>query len=387
MRILFVASDTNPFGSFTNGDIQRTRLLLKACSLLGEVEVVSFLNNVISDLDGVKVVYSNSLDHMPKPNGRIGKWLSVGPWGGLQSLIPVNRERERVIDDIVRHGHYDLIVTRYLFRACACGLLKYKEKLVLDFDDDPRFFFLSAITPESSFFRKLRLNLAARKVKRITDRTIPSLQAAFFAELRASQLFRGTYLPNIPYYQVSCPDADFNVMPRRLLFVGLLDYAPNRDGIDRFLEKVYMPLRERMPQVEFEIVGYLSQSAVKTRWLQYPGVRLAGFVDDLRVKYEESHVVVVPVYICGGTNIKVLEAMQMNRACVTTKEAYAKMNGCFQKNMDLYVADTDLEFVDALCALLSDEQLNRKVAHNGKSVMEQYFSLDAFYEIVKNAMV
>ena len=114
---------------------------------------------------------------------------------------------------------------------------------------------------------------------------------------------------------------------------------------------------------------------------------MTGFVDDLKQEYIQSHVVVVPVYRCGATNIKLLEAMAMNRACVTTMQAYERVQDRFENKKDLYAAASDEEFVEALELLLKDEQENHGMAHQGKSVMDHYFSRDAFCEMVRTAII
>lgn len=386
MRILFV-SGANPFGTAISGDMQRSRLLLKALASLGEVDVVTFSGDAVSDLDHVRLVFSKTMDWEVRMTGKMKKWMAAMPFGDARSLFPVNWEQERILDGIISQGNYDVIVSRYLFRTSACGLLKYRDRLVVDFDDDPRFYFSQQIIPSSSLFRKTRLSLSARKVDRLTSELTRRLRGAFFSHEKVAMRYNGIQLPNIPFYDISCQDAVFDKSHRKLLFVGLLDYAPNRDGIDRFLSKVFMPLKEKMPQLEFDIVGYLSKPDVAERWSRFPGVTLCGFVEDVRSKYEESHVVVVPVYECGGTNIKILEAMQMNRACVTTREAFEKMQGAFKDRMDLYAASGDEEYVDMVFRLLTDEEENHRLAHNGKTVVSTCYSFEKFSQIVKDTIV
>ena len=53
MNILFISSDVNPFGAISNGDSQRTRLLLQACARLGAVDFVTFRSGAVSDIDNV----------------------------------------------------------------------------------------------------------------------------------------------------------------------------------------------------------------------------------------------------------------------------------------------------------------------------------------------
>lgn len=371
MRILFVSSNTDPLAPPVNGDAQRTHMLYEACQRFAEVDVISF---------------AGQPERVPS-RGKLKKWLALLPFGSVTALFPVDPQREAVIDDAVRKGNYDFIVARYFYRAVSCGLWKYRDKLVVDFDDALPFFFLSQVAPDTVLTRRIRLKLSARKAQHIARRVVRKLHAAFFAEETVAASNRGVFLPNIPFHPEPCPDADMTAAVKRILFVGQLEYQPNKEGMNHFLDHVYMPLRERLPKVELHLVGLIQDEALRQRWQSFPEVTVTGFVDDLRREYEQSHVVVVPIYQCGATNIKLLEALAMNRACVTTSEAFAKMNDCFKEGRDLLVASNDESFVDLLVTMLTDGQENRRIAHQGKAVMDQYYLLDAFCKIVESAIV
>ena len=371
MRILFVSTNTNPQETPINGDAQRTRLLYEACKRMADVDVISFENQ----------------PNKAKSLGRLKKWLALLPFSDITALFPIDPVREAAVDAVMEKGDYDFIVARYFYRAIPCGLWKYREKLVVDFDDALPFYFLNQITSTSEWTSKIRLKWAAKKAKGITRRATRKMKATFFAEESVAASNHGTFLPNIPYYPGNCPDADLSAAIKRIVFVGQLEYQPNMEGLNRFLEQVYRPLLQRLPKVELHLVGQINDDSLRQRWQNYPGVTVTGFVDDLKKEYEQSHLVVVPVYRCGATNIKLLEAMSMNRACVTTQEAYEKMNGRFENKKDLYAAANDDEFVEMLTKLLTDEKENLRIARNGKTVMDQYYSFDTFCSIVKNAIV
>ena len=57
-----------------------------------------------------------------------------------------------------------------------------------------------------------------------------------------------------------------------------------------------------------------------------PGVRVAGYVEDLRPWYRGADVVVVPLRHGGGTRIKVLEAFAYRRPVVATPLAVAGLD-------------------------------------------------------------
>lgn len=386
MNILFISSDVNPFGPISNGDSQRTRLLLQACARLGAVDLVTFRSGAVSDIDNVTVVYSGPVNDALPQKTRIAKWLSLMPWGGMQSLFPIAKERERIIDDIVASGHYDHIVSRYLFRTLPCGLLKYGKRLVVDADDDLTFFFLNQIGNNSNWAQRLRLHLAAAKARRLTLATARELHAVFFSDQHTAISNRGTYLPNIPFHSDTCPDADFSTPRRRILFVGQLDYTPNRDGFDHFLKHIYSPLAATMPELEMHIVGHLNDLSIAERWKQYRGVTLTGFVDDLKEEYTKAHVVVAPIYRCGGTNIKLLEALQMNRCCITTDEALSHIVPPFEDHVDIIGASSDDEYLESLKHMLSSPEAAIAMARNGYNKMQRHYSFEKFATIVADTL-
>ena len=388
MRILFVSTHFNPFASPINGDAQRTNLLLKACARIAEVDVVTFSRSStdIEEIKGARLVHCGGIQNHTEKKWKINKWTSLlNP--NTESLFPINPYWESKLDSILSSEPYDFIVVRYFPRAMSCGLWKYRDRLVVDFDDALPFYFLNQITANSSWSMRVRMHIAAYRAVGVSRRVVARIHASFFANEAVALSNQGSYLPNIPFCQDGCLDTIMSTSNKRLLFVGQLEYEPNREGLDRFLERVYLPLRQRMPNIEMHIVGYIAKETLRQRWQSYPGVTVTGFVDDLRQEYEHSQVVVAPIYRCGATNIKLLEAMAMNRACVTTMEAFEKLNGRFKSGKDLYASSNDGEFVEMLVRLLTDETENHRVAHNAKTVMDNYYSFDSFCEIVKNAIV
>ena len=370
MKILFVSANSDPRISPINGEGQRTRLLYDACTRIADVDVISFAGT----------------NEKMTPQGKFQKWRAVLPFSGVSSLFPVNKEREAIIDAAVKSHRYDYIVARYFYRAIPCGLWKYRDKLLVDFDDALSFFFLSQIIPSSPWTTRLRLQLAARKANAISKQAVKELHAAFFAEKETALDNKAIYLPNIPFYGETCSDADMYNGHPRILFVGQLEYQPNKEGLNEFLEQVYLPLSRRLPSVEMHIVGLVRDKSLRQRWESYPNVTVTGFVDDLRQEYADSQVIVVPIRRCGATNIKLLEAMAMNRACVASREAYSPFADEFVDKRDLYVADNAATFVEAVYTLLTDAPENKRVAQNAKIAIGARYSFASFAGIVKSAI-
>src|SRR6202011_3653913 len=84
--------------------------------------------------------------------------------------------------------------------------------------------------------------------------------------------------------------------------------------------------------------------------LRVPGVELEGFVADVRPAYERAAVVVAPLLASAGTNIKIMEAMAMGKAIVSTP---AGINGLdLSAGHDVVVVKTGAEMAEAIRGLL-----------------------------------
>lgn len=103
----------------------------------------------------------------------------------------------------------------------------------------------------------------------------------------------------------------------RMVFVGQMGWFPNRDGVEWFLADILPRVVAERPDARFAMVGKPGSLVVPEGLRTY--VELAGFVDDVRKPVLESAVYVVPLRAGSGTRLKVLEAMALGKAIVTTR--------------------------------------------------------------------
>ena len=105
-----------------------------------------------------------------------------------------------------------------------------------------------------------------------------------------------------------------------LVFTGVMDYWPNVEGVTWFAEDIFPKIKAAVPEVVFYVVGSRPTAAVQ-KLGQIPGIRVTGFVEDVRDYLSIATVCVVPLRIARGIQNKVLEAMAMGRAVVSTRDA------------------------------------------------------------------
>lgn len=105
-----------------------------------------------------------------------------------------------------------------------------------------------------------------------------------------------------------------------LVFVGRMDYYPNEQAMTDFCAVCWPGLRAGHPDRELHIVGAAPTAAVRALG-ELPGVRVTGYVDDVRPYLEQASIAIAPLQIARGTQNKVLEAMAMELPVVCSAAA------------------------------------------------------------------
>jgi glycosyltransferase involved in cell wall biosynthesis len=149
---------------------------------------------------------------------------------------------------------------------------------------------------------------------------------------------------------------------RRILFIGSFRHFPNIEAYRFFVEQVWPKLQD----VDLTVVAGPDHLLY---WQAFAGtpeprveerVRLLGFVADVRPLYVEANLVVVPTTVSAGTNVKVLEAMAMERAVVSTTSGCAGLG--LVDGESVQVADAPEDFAAAVTALLANTDKRRNMA-------------------------
>lgn len=164
----------------------------------------------------------------------------------------------------------------------------------------------------------------------------------------------------------------FQPMPdvggKTIVFVGVLNYKPNVDGVRWFVERVMPRLSQRVEGVGLKIVGRHPAAEV-TALAQRPGVEVVGSVADVRDYLREAVVVVAPLQIARGVQNKVLEAMACQRAVVCSPQAAGGTGAT--PGLHLLVAATPEEWVDRLQAVVTDPAQRIRLSTMGRGFVEQ----------------
>ncbi len=183
-------------------------------------------------------------------------------------------------------------------------------------------------------------------------------------------------VPEVPKYLVpNGVDASYFLpskttpKPYSMIFVGMMKYVPNYDGMIYFLDEIFPRIQEQFPEATITIIGKNPPTSITRR--AGKNVIVTGFVEDTRPYIENASVYVVPLRMGGGTRLKIIEALSMKKPLVTTSIGCEGID--IENKESALIADDPQEFADAVMKLFSNKELCKKLTDSGyKIVIDKY---------------
>lgn len=166
-----------------------------------------------------------------------------------------------------------------------------------------------------------------------------------------------------------------NIIRGNLVFVGGMNWYPNRDAVLYLGKEIWPILKREIPEVSLTLVGGAPPREFLDRAHRDPRVRVTGFVDDVRPYLHRAEVYVCPMRDGGGTRLKILDALAVGKAIVSTSI------GCegiaVEPGRDVLIADTPRQFVDHVKRALADSHTRNRLGEAGRALAERQYSWTA----------
>lgn len=290
-------------------------------------------------------------------------------------------EHSQAMEDAIRRvtaaHEFDIVHIEPSYSALYREALSQREhaRVVLGFHNIEFQLFSDMVRVEHSPAGRLRAYLHSALLRRWEPRYAANFDRCITCSEDDRQLLLGAnprlsveVIPNGVDTQEYRPLPEENDRPT-VLFIGSMNYAPCADGAVLFCEQMLPTIQQKIPDVDVWIVGRNPLPHVEK--LARDNVHVTGWVDDIMPFYRRSTVCIVPLRAGGGTRLKVLEAMALGRAMVSTSIGCAGIDVVDGEH--IFIADDTQDFAQKTVQLLSDAQLRAKMVSNArKMAVEKY---------------
>ena len=170
--------------------------------------------------------------------------------------------------------------------------------------------------------------------------------------------------------------SDFNLR-KYILFTGKLDLWANDLMIKRIVDNILPMIREKFPDIKFQIVGAKAPPMIK-KYAKLPNIELHENVPDFTPYLQQARVFLHPHLGGSGIQNKVLEAMSAGCPVVTTPSGNQGIEGIHSEH--LMIARNDQELAQYSIEILQNDQLAQKISENGRELILKTHSWEIIYQ-------
>jgi len=168
-----------------------------------------------------------------------------------------------------------------------------------------------------------------------------------------------------------------------LFHLGSMDWTPNIEGINWFLEDIWPSIHKIFPEINF----YLAGRDMPEEFFQkkIPNVHVVGEVEDAKKFIDSNSIMIVPLLSGGGIRVKIIEGMALGKAIISTSVGAEGLHYSDHKN--IWIADKKDEFIKALRYFSEDHHRIAEMGYSARKLVEQDYDekviskkLISFYE-------
>ncbi len=231
---------------------------------------------------------------------------------------------------------------------------------------------------ETNPLKRLYLESQARKLARLERATCPLFNVNLAVSEADAALLR-TGSPGARFNVVeNSTDTDYfspSSVPSEsdsLAFLSSLNWYPNISAIQYFVREIWPIVRAGRQGARLYVVG-MKPSRSLAEWLEQDSrITLVDSPPDVRPWMSKSAVLICPMKDGGGTKVKILDAMAMGKAVVSTSLGCEGLEVRHGENV--LIADTPEDFAARTLEALQDQALCDRLGAQARSLVERKYN-------------
>ncbi|HXW54778.1 MAG TPA: glycosyltransferase family 4 protein [Candidatus Cybelea sp.] len=191
-------------------------------------------------------------------------------------------------------------------------------------------------------------------------------------------------VPNIIDFDAYAPAIDSKLST--VVYVGGLDWLPNRDAVEFFVTSIFPELRKLAPEIVF-VSAYSADHAPPQEFLdRFASIPHVQFLEtpDVRKVMAEAGVFVVPIRIGSGTRFKILEAAAMTKPIVSTHIGAEGLG--FEDEKEIRLVDAPVAFARAVADLLADSRARNAMGQAARQRVAEHYSFPVLRKTLGRAL-
>ncbi|HET8829903.1 MAG TPA: glycosyltransferase family 4 protein [Pelobium sp.] len=161
---------------------------------------------------------------------------------------------------------------------------------------------------------------------------------------------------------------DFILSPNKSIgYIGSMDWRPNIEGLDWFLERVWPNIMQLGSGITFHLAGKNIPESYED--LADEHFIIEGQVDNAKEFIARQHVMIVPLLSGSGMRVKIIEAMALGKCIIATSIAAEGIN--YHHDRDILIADSSDHFYKQILRCFTDKNLINRIGAGARKLVEK----------------
>lgn len=232
------------------------------------------------------------------------------------------------------------------------------------------------IATEKNPFKKIYLKIQNKRLKKFELNSLNQIHAAVTISADDLNAFKGLHVTcklftsitglNLQNYQL---DSTLTLNQRSLFYFASMDWMPNQEAVDWFLQHCWPFIQAKDATINFIIAGRNIPSKYST--LKDKNIQVIENVLNPIEFYSKHNVLIVPLLSGSGVRIKIIEGMAYGKPIISTSIGAEGIQAIHSEN--IIIADTAQAFASAVLDLMNDLPKQKQLSNKAKLFAQQHF--------------
>ena len=290
-----------------------------------------------------------------------------------------NEDFEAKLISILEIENYDTVILESLFCAPYIDSIRKvsSAKIIVRAHNVEFQIWEGLALGEGSFIKKKYLNLLAKRLKSYEVQALNKADEILcitdddktvFEQLGVKTTMQvlpiGMNIKALPYKAPKTTTVS-------MYHVGAMDWEPNIEGINWFVDDIWPLLNGKFPQLKCHLAGrkmpeYLIESSEGN-------LTIEGEVESMKDFTLDKNVAVIPLLSGSGLRVKIVEALAMGKVVLTT--SIGAMGIPYTDGENILIANSAEEFVSQIEKLIEKPILVKNISKGARKLAEAQFDL------------
>jgi polysaccharide biosynthesis protein PslH len=296
----------------------------------------------------------------------------------------INKEYEKLLIEIISSHTYDFIQFESIYVAPYLDVVRAYSKahLFCRIHNIEHLIWQRLTDHENSFLKKKYLQLLTTRLKNYELNiirqfdlllSISAKEAVYFKENNLNKCY---HLPFGVHTTERNSNTKFIKEMKSCYHIGSMDWAPNAEGVHWLLEKIWPLVLKKSSDVKL----YLAGKNMPANLVSKPdeNIFIVGEINDVAQFSLEKNIMLVPLLAGAGIRIKILEAMALGKAIISTSIGFEGIP--IQHGFDGIIADTEDEFANAIEYCITNPGQAEQIGIEAQKSVHKHFDLNMIYK-------